>query len=488
MNLINRQIASVIFLLTLSLNAFSSNSTVKVALGEWPPYTSESLPHGGLLPHILTRALSFSAITPQFHFMSWEDAYTKTMQGKYSLSPGWLITPERKRIMHFSEPMSYIDLRFVHSTKKNFSWEKLEDIQNLKIGIVLGYSYGKELDQLIVDGKIKTTDYLSEKEALTGLANDEIDIYAADAIVAEAIINQLPTALQKRLSIDEKTITQNPIFVISSRRTSSSLIQKFNEGLTRLKSQGEYKKILENFNIVNQIHALKFYTEDNAPLNYRGHKKAEGIMVEVVEAMLGNIGADIGKINIEILPWARAYLSLEQNTKTALFAVTKTKQRSEHFKWVGPIYRSNIILLGRTNMFTGTNALSTLTKHSVCSVKEDVSEKLWKDHMPDADKLFLVSHPKQCAKMLALGRVDLWATGQDTSRWQLQDIGSDPKNFIEVNQLKESHRYIAFSKDVDESIINAFQQSLNFLKLSGELNDVISKALKKADMFATQKH
>lgn len=482
-----RQLLTAIFLLSFSIPTFSTNTTVKVAIGEWPPYTSKTLAHNGLLAHILSKALASEGIQPEFHFMDWESAFNKTAKGKYSLSLGWLKSPLRAQKMHFSEPISYVDLRFIHRADMDFTWEKLDDIKNLKVGIVLGYSYGKELDQFIVNGYVRTTDYLSEKEALIGLANNEIDLYAADAIVAESIINQIPATLQKRLAIDEKSLSLSPIYLVSPKRLDNSLIQKFNTGLARMKAQGEYTKILENFNLVNKIHQLSFYTEDNAPLNYQGPKGANGIMVGIIESLLTHIGADTRKINFDILPWARAFLLLEQKNKTVLFATTKTAQRSQFFKWVGPVYRSNIILLGRKSAFSSTKALSELGKYSVCSVKEDVSEKLWKDNMPDAEKLFLVSHPKQCAKMLALQRVDLWATGQDTARWQLQNIGADPDDYIKVNQLKESFRYIAFSKDVDDDIIDIFQNTLNYLKLSGELDDIIQKELVEAEGFAAKK-
>lgn len=484
---ITRQLLTVIFFLSFSITTFSANTTIKVALGEWPPYTSESLPHNGLLAHILSKALASEGVQAEFHFMDWESAFSKTLQGKFSLSPGWLKSPQRAQKMHFSEPMSYVDLRFIHRAGMNFTWEKLEDIKGLKIGIVLGYSYGKELDQFIVNGHVRTTDYLSEKEALIGLANNEIDLYAADAIVAESIINQIPVTLQKRLAIDEKSLSQSPIYLLSPKRGDNRLIQKFNAGLARMKAQGDYTKILENFNLVNKVHQLNFYTEDNAPLNYQGSTGADGIMVGIVESLLTHIGADIRKVDIEILPWARAFLLLEQKKKSVLFAMTKTAQRSQRFKWVGPVYRSNIVLLGRKTTFSATQALSELGKYSVCSVKEDVSEKLWKDNLPDAEKLFLVSHPKQCAKMLALQRVDLWASGQDTARWQLQKIGADPDDYIKVNQLKESFRYIAFSQDVDDDIINSFQKTLNYLKLSGKLDAIIQQELEEAEGFAAKK-
>jgi polar amino acid transport system substrate-binding protein len=176
---------------------------------------------------------------------------------------------------------------------------------------------------------------------------------------------------------------------------------------------------------------------------------------------------------------------LEKSENVALFAVTKTEQRASRFKWVGPIYRSNIILLGRKDKFQTIPDLTDLLKQDVCAVIDDVGEQLWKLYQPPKEKLHLVSHHKQCANMLNLGRVDLWVTGKDTARWHIQNNHLNIENFKEISQLKEAFRYIAFSQDVDDEIIDSFQKTLNYLQLSGKVVELINQELIKADQFAT---
>lgn len=474
----------LLVIILFPLYSHASSSGIRIALGEWPPYASENLPHGGLLPLIIKRSLSDSGIKPSFFFMDWDTAYEKTLNGQYDISPGWLKTPEREKDMHFSKPMSYIDLRFLHSNKIEFSWDKIEELYHLKLGLVHGYSYGKKLDYSIHKKYFSSTYFDSDREALIGLANNEIDIYPSDAIVASYLLNNLPNTLQEKIRLDEQTLNNSPIFLIQSKQHSNKLLDQFNRNFAALKDRGGYAKILENFNIINKIGNLNFYTEDNAPTNYLGENGPTGIIVATINAMLSEIGADTERVKIEVLPWARAYKTLELKKNTVLFALTKTEQREDQFKWVGPIYRSNIILLGLKTRFPNPQTPSSLTQHKVCAVKNDVGEQLWKLYSKDESNLVLVSHPSQCAKMLALGRVDLWTTGKDTSRWHLQNNNLDLALFNEVSQLKESFRYIAFSKDVDDDVITSFQKSLNYLQLSGKLKKIITDELEKADIFA----
>lgn len=465
---------------------YASPKTVSVALGEWPPYASEHLPHGGLLPLILKRAFAYSDIQTQFAFMSWQEAYDKTKSGRYDVSPGWIRTQERDADMHFSQAINYIGLRLLHHNNRNLSWEDIQELYPLSLGIVPGYSYSEQLDAAIQTKQIQTTTFKNDLEAINAILSGKIDIYPADAMVARYLLNKLPDTKRAQIAFDEHTLSYNPVYLIASEKSSTELIDAFNEGLERLKQSGEYHKILSNLHLVNKIGQLQFYTEDNAPINYQGNDGPAGIMVAAVRSILTELGADTEKAIINVLPWARAYKTLESSKNSALFAVTKTDQRAELFKWVGPIYRSNIVLLGLKERFQGTEDFSELLKLNTCAVIDDVGEQLWKLHHPPKEKLHLVSHHRQCANMLSLGRVDLWVSGKDTARWHLQNNHLEIDRFKEVRQLKEAFRYIAFSQDVDNDIIDAFQKSLHYLQLSGQIVELIDDELKKADIFANE--
>lgn len=474
----------LVFISTYTLSAPKKH--IRIALGEWPPYASENLPHKGLLPLILKRAFAYSNTHVTFEFMSWDEAYNKTLNKEYDLSPGWIKTPSRAKDMRFSDAMSYIDLRFFHHSDTNFSWDTLEETYSLKLGTVSGYSYGSQLDTAIKNKRIRTRQYDSDRKALNGIAKNEIDLYPADALVATYIRNKLPSLIKNKISLDEHTISNSPIFLIGQPGSTAELINTFNAGLEQLRKSGEYAKILENFHLVNKLGRLNFYTEDNAPINYDGENGPSGIMVSSVKTLLSELGADLSQVNIQILPWARAYQNLENQNNTVLFAVTKTKERANKFKWVGPVYRSNIVLLGLKEKFTEPVILQELLEESVCAVNDDVGAQLWKKVSHNTHNLHVVSHPSQCAKMLSLGRVNLWATGKDTARWHIQKNNLKLETFKEVHQLKEAFRFIAFSKDVDTEIINNLQKALSYLQLSGRLSELIDAELIKADKFAQQ--
>lgn len=394
MRYINGFLLVFISLVFSTTHTFSATKNIRIAIGDWPPYASESLPHKGLLPLILKKAFAYSDTQVTFDFMSWDEAYDKTRDGEYDLSPGWIKTPIREKEVLFSQAVNYIDLRFFHASDKELSWEEIEEVYQLKLGIVSGYSYGVKLDSAIKQNHIKTRQYDNEREALRGIAKKEIDIYPADALVSTYILNTLANSIKDKVIFDEHTISNSPIFLIGKHDTSQTLIDTFNSGLNKLIASGDYAKILENFHLVNKLGKLNFITEDNAPINYQSENGPAGIMVAAINTILTELGADTSKAPIQVYPWARAYQTLEQRSNTVLFALTKTQQRADKFKWVGPIYRSKIILLGLKEQSSTDLPLSLddIIQKNVCAVKNDVGEQLWKSISSQTESKRLAKH------------------------------------------------------------------------------------------------
>src|SRR5690606_17866135 len=99
----------------------------------------------------------------------------------------------------------------------------------------------------------------------------------------------------------------------------------------------------------------------------------------------------------------------------------------------------------------------------------------------EEERIYLVPHADYCARMLAVGRVGLWAFGRDTGLWHLRNNGLSPDDFKVVLQLRESNRFIAFSRAVPAAVVSAFQQEIDFLRLSGRLDELINDSLRRAE-------
>lgn len=197
------------------------------------------------------------------------------------------------------------------------------------------------------------------------------------------------------------------------------------------------------------------------------HGQIYGMSTELVKAIQQQLGDDS---KIEILPWARAYAIAVSSDNVAVFDTIRSAERENKFKWVGPIKLYSVNLYARRGTVVENASLAVLLqKHVVCETRNTsiVNELLSLGFVIDKN-LILSLQAGDCYKMLQLGRADLLAMHDDVTpkrREQLLDAGLDLQP---VYPLQNIEMYIAFSKTVDDAIINKWQCALNVLVQQGE--------------------
>ena len=79
---------------------------------------------------------------------------------------------------------------------------------------------------------------------------------------------------------------------------------------------------------------LLIMTGEFPPLTYSIDGKASGPSVEIVNYIQKELGTNYP---IVFYPWSRGYEIVQKTKNSVLFSMTKTKDRENKFKWVGPI-------------------------------------------------------------------------------------------------------------------------------------------------------
>lgn len=103
------------------------------------------------------------------------------------------------------------------------------------------------------------------------------------------------------------------------------------------------KKILLLLSFLLSLQAVdipnfKIMTENYPPFNMENKDgKLVGIGVEVFTEMLKRVGSSQTKEDFELMPWSRAYNIVQTKKNSVLFTTSRTKEREELFKWVGPL-------------------------------------------------------------------------------------------------------------------------------------------------------
>lgn len=201
------------------------------------------------------------------------------------------------------------------------------------------------------------------------------------------------------------------------------------------------------------------------------HGNIYGMSTQLVKAVQQQVG---DTTSIEVFPWARAYAIAVSSANVAVYDTIRTADRENKFKWVGPVKIYTVNLYAKRDVVAGNASLADLLQnHVVCETRNTsiVNELLSLGFVIDKN-LILSLQSGDCYNMLKLGRADLIAMHGDvtTKRMaQLLDAGLDLQA---VYPLQNIEMYIAFSKQVDDAVIQQWQCALNKVVLEGQFRQL----------------
>lgn len=200
---------------------------------------------------------------------------------------------------------------------------------------------------------------------------------------------------------------------------------------------------------------LTYYTESYPPSNYLENGKLTGVSVETLKAIWQQL--NIPEQPIYLVPWARGYKIVKNTSNTVLFTMAKTKARTPHFKWVGPLYIAEHLLIARQNFNAKIKTMSDAHKYSIAAIKNDISEiTLIKEGMPDKN-IVKVSQLRQGILMLNKGRVDLMIISRSALHNLLQSQQIKQSVIKMVYSVNRLGNYFAFNKNTPDQTIQQFQ-------------------------------
>lgn len=219
-------------------------------------------------------------------------------------------------------------------------------------------------------------------------------------------------------------------------------------------------------------------TETYPPYNMVIEGELTGISVELLDAMLSQMGAEQSKSDIKLLPWARGYKLLKKKKNHLLFSTYRTPERENEFKWVGPIITVSTDLIALKKKKIIIENLEDVKQYKIAGIIDwagiatlvslGVSKKSIKEYGgKDATK--------QAFEAMDSNTIDLFI-------YSIGSIKSDPylkafsaKNYESVYTISNLDLYYAFNKATDDKVIKKFQDALHNIKASGLYQSIIEK-------------
>jgi polar amino acid transport system substrate-binding protein len=214
---------------------------------------------------------------------------------------------------------------------------------------------------------------------------------------------------------------------------------------------------------------LRIITEVYPPYNFVDKdNNVTGQSTEIVQAILEKTGT---QATIEVMPLSEGLALAQKGPKVVIYSLNRTPQREKLFKWVGPI--------GHYEQAFYAKKGSTITLNKLEDAKNVGKIGVYKG---DAGAQFLASQgfanldesltDTEALKKLMDGTVQLWLGNKEGLAITAEQAGVNPDDLVMLPTVViMADLYIAFSKDIPDSTVKAWQSALDNLKQERDIDD-----------------
>jgi polar amino acid transport system substrate-binding protein len=202
----------------------------------------------------------------------------------------------------------------------------------------------------------------------------------------------------------------------------------------------------------------QFYQENNI---------LSGFSIEVMKEIFKITGDDI---DLQILPWARAYRTALSQPNTLIFSLSRSHSRENLFIWVGKLMKEDVYAWGLKEKFQAPlTHIEQLKKYKMAITKSSSPAQYFQQKK--YPHLYVLSSPEQSLQMLYLNRVDVITGTKNTLKARAKKLNLDlSKLKIIIPIPAVNHNiYFAFSLNSDADIVKKYSNAYQEIKENGTL-------------------
>lgn len=223
-------------LILLYFSNFVSADPLRIVSSEFVPHNGEHLPNQGYAIQMLREIFASQNQEVHFEFLPWPRALLQAKEGEAVAIVTIWYSVERAQYLNYPTPLYSNKVMLYHNKQRPVLFTQLEQLPatKLRLGMVRGYSYPQEIDNLPFDKVEVNTDL----ESLKMLALGRVDLVICEQKVAEYL---LKTELASYSTIEPtgSPLEEKPMYIAFSKAhpQSAQLQQKYEQGLLHLKQQ-----------------------------------------------------------------------------------------------------------------------------------------------------------------------------------------------------------------------------------------------------------
>ena len=210
------------------------------------------------------------------------------------------------------------------------------------------------------------------------------------------------------------------------------------------------------------------FLDDKGELRGKEHGGRRAFNVELVREMMQVVGH---AKKMEEIPFKRGFSLVQTTSGYAIFNVSRSEDREDTVKWVGPLQSTVTYFYENANAPVGIKSLEEAKQvESICVLRGNVHHRALESQ--GFSNIYPANSYESCVRMLALGRVSLTPLSNLST---LTEAGTPEARAIQKTSVKvmEAEGYLVFSKGTPDAVIAEWQAALDGIKASGRYDELV---------------
>ena len=245
------RITILLYLLLTFVPVASAGETIHITTGEFMPWTSANLNHGGFTNHVISEAFKLEGYDVKLTFYPWKRAYEAAKDGKeFQGTSYWYPSEERARDYYYSHPLQIDRTVFFHLKDKPLpDWKTLDDFKGMRIGATRAYTYTPEFWEAQKSGRLNIQVANSDEVNFNKLINGRIDLFPSELQLARRLLDQMfGASVAETVGFHFKPLVAPTGHLLISKQLENGedLVNTFNQGLAKLIGSASYVELQQD--------------------------------------------------------------------------------------------------------------------------------------------------------------------------------------------------------------------------------------------------
>jgi polar amino acid transport system substrate-binding protein len=207
-----------------------------------PPFMSGSgATARGLYPALMEAAFKEMGQPASLVPMPWPRVMIGLDEQRYGAG-GIYKTAEREKLYDFSEPLFVERIGVYYEAVRPVNYRSVADLAGLRVGVIIGWSYGDEFDRARKAGRFTVESVQSDLQNLRKLELGRIDVAL---IVIDSASSLFENGRFPSVARSERLLAENGTYLAFHKDAHQrTLLRQFNRALHALRASGAYDRIV----------------------------------------------------------------------------------------------------------------------------------------------------------------------------------------------------------------------------------------------------